>query len=90
MMLSILPQRQQLAEPDVSEAKGCDGMGVSLGGLDRKPKGVKVKSYKWLGGSNVCDKCESAEVQDEFMLSSIAIALKRVNCQCADDTRIFS
>eukprot|EP00983_Pelagomonas_calceolata_P062488 1147327-Pelagomonas_calceolata.AAC.1 len=28
-------------------------------------RGVKVKSYKWLGGSNVCDKCEIAEVQGE-------------------------
>eukprot|EP00983_Pelagomonas_calceolata_P040142 1137475-Pelagomonas_calceolata.AAC.1 len=27
--------------------------------------GLKVESYKWLGGSNVCDECESAEVQDE-------------------------
>eukprot|EP00983_Pelagomonas_calceolata_P046597 1140259-Pelagomonas_calceolata.AAC.1 len=27
--------------------------------------GLKVDSSKRLGGSNVCDKCESAEVQDE-------------------------
>eukprot|EP00983_Pelagomonas_calceolata_P080017 1154956-Pelagomonas_calceolata.AAC.1 len=27
--------------------------------------GLKVKSCKWLGGSNVCDKCECAEVQDD-------------------------
>eukprot|EP00983_Pelagomonas_calceolata_P004265 138911-Pelagomonas_calceolata.AAC.1 len=27
--------------------------------------GLKVQFYKWLGGSNVCDKCECAEVQDK-------------------------
>jgi len=27
---------------------------------------LKVESYKRLGGSNVCDKCECAEVQDEI------------------------
>ena len=26
---------------------------------------LKVESCKWLGGSNICDKCECAEVQDE-------------------------
>eukprot|EP00983_Pelagomonas_calceolata_P042295 1138441-Pelagomonas_calceolata.AAC.1 len=26
---------------------------------------LKVKSCKWLGGSNICDKCGCAEVQDE-------------------------
>eukprot|EP00983_Pelagomonas_calceolata_P025466 800693-Pelagomonas_calceolata.AAC.1 len=26
---------------------------------------LKVESCKWLGGSNVCDKCGSAEVQDK-------------------------
>eukprot|EP00983_Pelagomonas_calceolata_P035353 1105597-Pelagomonas_calceolata.AAC.1 len=39
-----------------------------------RARGLKVESYKWLGGSNVCDK--SAEVQDEYMLSPIAIALR--------------
>eukprot|EP00983_Pelagomonas_calceolata_P129688 1161626-Pelagomonas_calceolata.AAC.2 len=28
--------------------------------------GLKDKSYKWLGGPNVCDECESAEVQYEI------------------------
>eukprot|EP00983_Pelagomonas_calceolata_P036164 1131456-Pelagomonas_calceolata.AAC.1 len=27
--------------------------------------GLKVESCKWMGGSDVCDKCESAEVQGE-------------------------
>eukprot|EP00983_Pelagomonas_calceolata_P066205 1148913-Pelagomonas_calceolata.AAC.1 len=26
---------------------------------------LKVESCKWLGGSNICDKCERAEIQDE-------------------------
>eukprot|EP00983_Pelagomonas_calceolata_P015696 498431-Pelagomonas_calceolata.AAC.1 len=34
--------------------------------------GLKVDSYEWLGGSNVCDKCESAEVQDEAVLLSLS------------------
>ena len=26
---------------------------------------LRVESCKWLGGSNICDKCECGEVQDE-------------------------
>eukprot|EP00983_Pelagomonas_calceolata_P073484 1152156-Pelagomonas_calceolata.AAC.3 len=39
---------------------------------------LKVESCKWLGGSNLCDECECAEVQDEKQLSFIAIALRCV------------
>eukprot|EP00983_Pelagomonas_calceolata_P052140 1142705-Pelagomonas_calceolata.AAC.2 len=27
---------------------------------------TRLESYKWLGDSNVCDKCKSAGVQDEM------------------------
>eukprot|EP00983_Pelagomonas_calceolata_P034270 1073809-Pelagomonas_calceolata.AAC.1 len=49
---------------------------------------LKVESYKWLGGPNVCDKCECADTQTRNMLSSIAIALRRVSC--AENTRTCS
>eukprot|EP00983_Pelagomonas_calceolata_P027967 876936-Pelagomonas_calceolata.AAC.1 len=38
--------------------------------------GLKVESYKWLGGSNVCGKCECAEVQDEGWFSFLMLVEK--------------
>eukprot|EP00983_Pelagomonas_calceolata_P040592 1137681-Pelagomonas_calceolata.AAC.2 len=42
-----------------------------------RAQGLKVKSYKWLGGSNVCDKYESVEVQDE-----IHAFFLQLHCNC--------
>eukprot|EP00983_Pelagomonas_calceolata_P005768 189893-Pelagomonas_calceolata.AAC.1 len=36
----------------------------NVGSFRLRAHGLNLESYKWLGGSNVCDEC--AEVQDEI------------------------
>eukprot|EP00967_Tisochrysis_lutea_P028427 scaffold33080_cov15-Tisochrysis_lutea.AAC.1 len=59
----------------------------NLSGFRLCAHGLKVESYKWLNGSNVCDKFECAEVQDEILVSSNAIALRCMSC--AENAMMF-
>eukprot|EP00983_Pelagomonas_calceolata_P018319 573808-Pelagomonas_calceolata.AAC.1 len=43
---------------------------------------LKVEFCKWLGGSNICDECECAEVQGEkHAVFSVTIALRCELCR---------